>query len=404
MYMNELSRTIRRKVCFPTLIIVLQLFFMSTTMAEPLLIKGFLTAGGGILSNKTTNYKQYNRGLTFDSDSIMGLQITASLNEEYQFTTQLLAAGSESTELRMDWGYLSNELTDNLILRLGRLRLPLFLYSESLEIGYAYPWISPPTEVYDKVPFRSFNGIQSYYKQPFDDWEFSLLSYFGSMSEKSDSVAPDSDITAENLFGLSMVWDRDYVTLQMSFHQGKTTFSSKDINSVIDGLKVSFPALAADFELVNKRVRFYQFSAKVNWDKYQFVAERTQSDLERSFSPSYSSWYIMSGYHLYPDVLLHVTYSRLTANINTDLTNRISVGVNPQLDQLAEAVQSVLVNSAGSQNTTLFGMRYDHALGIAYKLELQRIRVHAGKNSVFGKSTAAEGYTDVLTMAVDVVF
>ena len=38
------------------------------------------------------------------------------------------------------------------------MRLPLFMESETLEIGYGQPWARPPEAVYDPVPVRSYLG------------------------------------------------------------------------------------------------------------------------------------------------------------------------------------------------------------------------------------------------------
>jgi hypothetical protein len=50
--------------------------------------------------------------------------------------------------------------------RVGRTDLDVFLLTDSRNIGFAYPWVRPPIELYDLVPVTNSDGIGFSYRLP----------------------------------------------------------------------------------------------------------------------------------------------------------------------------------------------------------------------------------------------
>ena len=48
----------------------------------------------------------------------------------------------------VDWAYVSYELTPKLLVQAGHKRLPIYYYSDFMYVGYAYPWVRPPQDLY----------------------------------------------------------------------------------------------------------------------------------------------------------------------------------------------------------------------------------------------------------------
>ncbi len=46
----------------------------------------------------------------------------------------------------LEWAYLSFAAAQGLTLRAGRLRLPIYMYSETLDVGFTHPWLRLPDE------------------------------------------------------------------------------------------------------------------------------------------------------------------------------------------------------------------------------------------------------------------
>ncbi len=114
---------------------------------EDIRINGFLTAA----ATQTDADSPYNIDLASDAlrfdgrDNRLGLQIAADINERMSFTMQLLArAVPDNFNAEADWAFVGYNVSDDLQVRAGKVKLPTFLTSDYIEVGYAYPWIRPP--------------------------------------------------------------------------------------------------------------------------------------------------------------------------------------------------------------------------------------------------------------------
>ncbi|MBL4868399.1 MAG: hypothetical protein JKY67_18695 [Pseudomonadales bacterium] len=91
-------------------------------------------------------------------DTIFGLQVNAKINDKTSAVLQLVGRGIDANNVLAEWGYLSHAFTPNVTVRIGRLRVPFYVASEYIEVGYAYPWVRPPIDVYTLVPITSYYG------------------------------------------------------------------------------------------------------------------------------------------------------------------------------------------------------------------------------------------------------
>jgi hypothetical protein len=126
-------------------------------------VNGFLTAGlvkaNPAVANQVYSFSD---NASFNPDSILGLQSTFKLSDKTEVTAQLVARGNDNWDLEAEWAFLRYDYTDSISFRAGRLRIPIYLYSESLEVGYSYPWIRPPAEVY-QASINNYEGMDATY-------------------------------------------------------------------------------------------------------------------------------------------------------------------------------------------------------------------------------------------------
>ena len=80
------------------------------------------------------------------------------LGDDWAVTTQFVARGSNAWDLEAEWAYISFDASDERRLLFGRQRAPFYMYSDFLDVSYAYHWIKPPSGVYS-LPFDVFDGI-----------------------------------------------------------------------------------------------------------------------------------------------------------------------------------------------------------------------------------------------------
>ena len=130
----------------------------ATTQAE-VQFNGFASIVSGIdleddgnpvggYSNDTVNNLQ---------DSKVALQWTADVEDGIRFVGQIMAKGSgdDGYVLKYDWAYFDFNVGDSGKLKVGKIRVPLYKYSDYLDVGFAYHWATPPQIMYS----GSFNNV-----------------------------------------------------------------------------------------------------------------------------------------------------------------------------------------------------------------------------------------------------
>lgn len=157
--------------------------------AQEFTVSGFGTAGYAI-SNRPYNYQRsVNETGTFDRDSVFGLQGDLRLNPQWSATVQMKAAQSIAKDGRWDlipaWAFVAWRPADDWLLRAGKLRLPLYLHSEALDVGVAYDVARLPDEMYSIAPTNDFNGLTVNKSWFVGDNDLSLDTFAGGVTLKA---------------------------------------------------------------------------------------------------------------------------------------------------------------------------------------------------------------------------
>ena len=127
---------------------------MNSAHAIDLDISGFSSFIGGY-SEKGTDYLQYFKdNLDYQPDSLVGIQVSGRINDKATATVQITSKALDQWDTSADWAYITYQPRSDFTWKLGRFRGPFFLYSENIQVGYTYPWITPPYSVYN-IPFTS---------------------------------------------------------------------------------------------------------------------------------------------------------------------------------------------------------------------------------------------------------
>ncbi|WP_233520587.1 putative porin [Flocculibacter collagenilyticus] len=122
---------------------------------------------------------QYDNDFSFKPESVFGLQFRADLGESLAVTAQLVAKGTDDFEPEFDWFYLTYQATDDLTLMAGRRNIPMYYFSEFSEIGYAYPWVRPPSNLY-WWQVTQFDGFHAMYSFQTGDYSNVITVFYGN--------------------------------------------------------------------------------------------------------------------------------------------------------------------------------------------------------------------------------
>ncbi len=122
---------------------------------------------------------QYTNDITFKAESILAIQAEMDLTSDFKITGQLVAKGVDDFQPEFDWFYLTYHASDNLTLMAGRRNIPMYYFSEYSEVGYAYPWMRPPSNLY-WWQVTQFNGINASYSFELGDYSNTITVFYGN--------------------------------------------------------------------------------------------------------------------------------------------------------------------------------------------------------------------------------
>ena len=99
---------------------------MTALANDDLSINGFLSVGASKSDADAVYYEGIVDEISFEPDTVVGVQLSAPVTETVSFTTQLLASGNKDTyDLAADWAYVDFSVGENTSIRAGRVKLPV---------------------------------------------------------------------------------------------------------------------------------------------------------------------------------------------------------------------------------------------------------------------------------------
>jgi hypothetical protein len=323
------------------------------------LINGFGTVGITHLGGEDDGRGYGISGQTNDSwrgDQLskFGAQLTYGVTDTVGLTLQTTAkAYSDEWKANLEWAYLSWQSTDNLMLRFGRLRTPVYMYSESIDVGFAYPWLRLPDEVYSQVQLSNYEGADLVYNLPLS---FATVSFqvAGGVAKNRDYYLYDEefDIDYDNVFGASVsLATNDYGTIRVGYVEA-------DIETDISGSFVDIfgnPSSASLLTLDKDTGKFTSIGYQYDNGTWLTASEWTSRVIENDNTHSTDSFYLMGG-RRFGDFLAHVTYA--------------------QLDE-----------DEGRQNSWTLGLNYNILPTVVLKGEYKRVDTNGGYDGVFVRNS-----------------
>jgi len=387
---------------------LLALAIASPAMASDLNINGFLSVGASMLDdNKASIAGADNQG-GFKNDTVLGLQVQKQVNNSTSATGQLVSRGSDDYSTEAAWAFVTYAANDDLDLRMGRLRIPFFQYSDFLEVGYAFNWIRPPSEVY-RVPFSSLDGVDLTQRFSSGSIDGSVQIYYGRFQGDFNTGTDVYASDYRNFAGLALTTNMGNFGTRLSYHQAEIIMDTTDtttalgaavgaagaIGLVPDGVDVGTAtgntalagltgvgdaSAAEDFNFTGQTSQFVEAALTYDDGTYSAVMEWTALEHESSLFLDDQAWLIGVAARI-GDFTPHLTYTTEKDSFDSGKEGEIQ----KQLPLESE------------QSSIIVGLRYDYDSGTALKLEIQ--------NNDEKTALGADGDSATLySVAVDVVF
>lgn len=345
-------------------------------VAGDMRFSGFLSLGGGLVDDaKSQSYGGYSEeDITFDHN-IFGLQVSGDVSDKLTATVQLTARGSEDYQVNTEWAYVSWQATDNSKVRMGRLRTPFYMYSDFLDVGYAYPWISPPREVY-YLPFNNVDGVDFYTSTTWLNLDATVQAYFGGFDDQLDLDGDGVEESAKtrNQMGLAGTLGRDWWTLRAAYHQADLTIDvmgvplggGQTLGDLASLLSLSGFSANADKLLVDEdKASFAELGLNIDTGTFVAAAEHVEFEAKNSLLSKNIREYVMGGVR-FGSWLVHVTASKTKDEVSHP---EAGIPLAQQTALLIGTLQAVAQSQVIERDVITLGTRWDLTAGTALKLQ-----------------------------------
>ena len=305
-------------------------------------------------------------------DSNLGVLATARFNSWLSATVQVLE--SASTEIDpIAWAYVKIAPISNLSIKLGKVEMPLFMISDSRDIGYANTWVRPPNEVYALSLNEELKGGEATYTIPLGTTQLSATGYAGN----SRTVVNSGSLSAWDVHGGELRWESDWVTLRGSYMSEQNYFGgpTTGTGSAPSPGNASTPSHDKyTFEGVGSQMDHDNIVAQAEWVK------RTSASVGPVVNGT--GWYIVGGYR-FGKVLPYVSYA-----------------------VAKDSGEPSPVYLSGNQDTKAVGVRWDFLRSADIKFQFERVDPKGTEGISFVNQTPSFGTNtiSVTTLLVDFVF
>lgn len=338
---------------------------LAANASAELNLNGFINVVGGSTVDGDQSMYGYDDSISFNPDTLVGLQAMADLGHGLSATAQLIARGQDNYEVEAEWAYLSYQATPNFRISAGRQRMPLYIYSDYLDVGYAYHWVSPPGSFYNPS-VSAFDGISLNYGTYLGDLETGVQIVGGAASE--DNVGQGQySADVDDYVGVVGTIGYGPVTFRATYQQAQLT--RKNANGGPTSWPPSFANI--DSELANMLstddvdVTFAGVGLNVDYANVLFVTEARQQNYKDNVIPDERAYYASLGYRI-GDFMPYIGFERTNSKTERD--------AYAQLASLAggEPLVKALNASAADARIYTLGLQYNLHPAATLKVEYNK--------------------------------
>jgi hypothetical protein len=339
---------------------------------------GFATIAAGVTSSEDEVLYGYDEDIKFQPESLLALQASSNLGEGFGVTAQIISRASDDWKTQFEWAYISYDPTDNWRLLIGRQRAPFKLFSDYVDVGYAYPWVSPPQGFYSSA-FDSYDGIGSIYDFSMAGFDSSLHLLYGNSADDpaNDGAGP---IEIDNFFISALTLTKDIFTLRAAAGTRVLSISFPELD---DNIVKNWHALAKHPQLALTGIDFTGIgdAIAIDDDRNNFITTALKADFESGFaifeweSTDYTgtfigkstNWYVSGGFTL-DEWVIFATYGVNETEVdNLSITDKAE-GLG--LDALIGGTKFVMAGQEKDEKYYSVGTRWDFHASTALKFEL----------------------------------
>lgn len=327
---------------------------------------GFLSTGYSRASNDA-GFAGIDTSSEIYDVSLMALQGSFDITDEIQAVMQIVGRGEESWEPDMEWAYLSYRPMGALQLRAGKMRQPLFMYSDFLELGYSQPWARAPQSVYGQSP-SSYMGADAAYTFNLDASAVTTQVFGGHLEDEDEGRGVIVDV--RNSFGASTSWTNYVWTVRGVVSTGKLNLETSSGQQLVSDESASYLG----------------FGVSYDDGSWQIISEATRTEIDGFYADTDAAY--LSVGHRFGAFTPYVVIGRVESKDNDERPAMLAA-MNTERDEYS------------------VGVRWDVTPGVALKADWTHVTgFEDGPSGLDAQTVLAEGIdnTNVYTFKIDAAF
>ena len=296
-------------------------------------------------------------------DTKLGIQLNVALTDRLSAVVQVMSQYQYDGTFRPDleWGNLKYLVTPDLSIRAGRIAIPTFMVSDSLNLGYALPFARIPLEIYSQLPINQSDGVDGSYSMHAGAVTNTVQVFIGGFKSK----LPDQGIyDIDEQHGFADTIEYGAATLHFSYQTVRYDLSF--LGLVLNNNAQQIATVGAGYD-------------PVKW----FASGELIRAPDDAFGLFYAG-YVNVG-RRFDRVTPYLGYARAS------MSRVGSLGFTPFIDQ----------------DTATLGVRWDLKKNIDFKAQLDHTVRHGGFNQFLVNQQPGfqeRGTDEILTLLVDFVF
>ena len=197
-------------------------------------------------ANNDSGYAGYDSDVNVSQDTLAGIQLDIQINDRAKFVTQVVANARYNNDIAAEMAYISYDL-DLFTVRAGKLRTPFFMYSDYLDVGYAYPMLRPSQEVYENLLISSYTGAELSIPIEFENSSLVLQPVAGVATIDERDGGSFGEVFFDQFVGGTVNWYVEDFTFRGSYMKAVIDYSGAGAD-YIHGQDGTFASLGAQYD------------------------------------------------------------------------------------------------------------------------------------------------------------
>lgn len=351
--------------------------------------------------------------LRFDADTVLAGQLTVNPTGPVKGVVQLVSKQDYrgSTRPKFEWAYVGWDVSSALNVKVGRVVAPVFMTSETRNIGFAQIMARPMNTVYQINPITNVDGGNFKWNTRLGESEFGLEGMAGRSSVNNSLGTFDS----KQSLGLGAHYSTGPWTVRAGLSSFKIDVNSPTIAAQLATIKAS-PACSNCSGVIDDRfgmsgikVRIQTLGVLYDDDDYIAQAEFATRPTSSTLIPETQGWYVMAGKRInaWTPYVMAGEFKVTESNL----------GLQPAAPPAATTIQFYNDSLFGLGNSHRkqigAGLRWDFAPKLALKFQWDQYKVsnpNVSKNVIIDYPISAtsptpfDGKVNSLTLNLDFIF